>query len=45
MGAPDTYQIPFSYNETYKAMGDAVALPVVRYLSNNLLKSLADAVY
>ena len=45
MGAPDSYQIPFSYNETYKAMGDAVALPVVKHLSEHLLRPLAEIAY
>ena len=41
MGAPDTYVIPGSYNDGYMAMGDAVAVPVVRYLSSHLLAPLA----
>ena len=41
MGAPDTYKIPGSYNDGYMAMGDAVALPVVRFLSESLLAPLA----
>jgi DNA (cytosine-5)-methyltransferase 1 len=41
MGAPDVYEIPGSYNEGYHAMGDAVALPVTQYLTNNLLLPLA----
>jgi DNA (cytosine-5)-methyltransferase 1 len=30
MGAPETFQLPGSYNDGYRAMGDAVALPVTR---------------
>ena len=41
MGAPDSYLIPGSYNDGYMAMGDAVAVPVVQYLSRNLLAPLA----
>jgi len=40
MGAPDSYRIPGSYNDGYKAMGDAVAVPVVRFLSENLLSPI-----
>ena len=40
MGAPDSYKIPGSYNEGYMAMGDAVAVPVVEYLSKQLLAPL-----
>ncbi len=41
MGAPDTYKIPGSYNDGYRAMGDAVAVPVVEWLGKNLLLPLA----
>ena len=40
MGAPDSYQIPGSYNDGYKAMGDAVAVPVVKWLARHLLDPL-----
>ena len=43
MGAPETYSIPGSYNDGYKAMGDAVAVPVVRHLAQKLLQPLARA--
>ncbi|MEB0135709.1 DNA cytosine methyltransferase [Actimicrobium sp. CCC2.4] len=42
MGAPESYQIPGSYNDGYKAMGDAVAVPVASWLARNLLLPLAD---
>ncbi len=43
MGAPETYKIPGSYNDGYKAMGDAVAVPVVRWLAEHLLLPLVKA--
>ena len=43
MGAPDTYEIPGTYYEGYKAMGDAVAVPVAEWLSTKLLSPLARA--
>jgi len=45
MGVPDTYQIPGGYNDGYKAMGDAVAVPAVRALGEHLLKPLAEKLY
>lgn len=41
MGAPDDYKLPGSYNDGYKAMGDAVAVPVARFLAENLLAPIA----
>jgi len=40
MGAPD-YKIPGSYNDGYKAMGDAVVVPVSRFLAHYLLYPIA----
>ncbi len=40
MGAEDHYKLPGSYNDAYYAMGDAVAVPVTRYLAEHLLYSL-----
>lgn len=37
MGASDSYLLPGGYNDGYKAMGDAVAVPVVRHLAKHLL--------
>lgn len=37
MGAPKHYKIPGTYSDGYKAMGDAVAVPVVRHLARHLL--------
>jgi len=42
MGAPKNYKLPGAYNDGYKAMGDAVAVPVSRYLAENLLSPLAE---
>jgi DNA (cytosine-5)-methyltransferase 1 len=42
MGAPDSYRLPTSYNDAYRAMGDAVVVPVVRHLSRHLLRPLAE---
>lgn len=44
MGAPDSYKLPGGYNEGYKAMGDAVAVPTAEYLANHLLSKLAALV-
>lgn len=44
MGAPDSFKLPGTYNDGYKAMGDAVAMPVARYLSEHLLSVLQRAV-
>jgi DNA (cytosine-5)-methyltransferase 1 len=41
MGAPDTYELPGSYNDGYRAMGDAVAVPVTRWITRHLLAPLA----
>ena len=41
MGVPETFEIPGSYNDGYAAMGDAVAVPVVRWLTEHLLAPLA----
>ncbi len=51
MGAPDSYrlpgtndsfQIPGTYHDGYKAMGDAVAVPVARFLAAKLLAPMAE---
>ena len=42
MGAPESYKIPGSYNDGYKAMGDAVAVPVAKWLATKLLLPLAN---
>ena len=40
MGLPDEYKLPKSYNEAYHLIGDGVAVPVVRYLAENLLEPI-----
>ena len=44
MGVPESYRIPGSYNDGYMAMGDAVAVPVVEYLSRQLLAPLSKSI-
>jgi DNA (cytosine-5)-methyltransferase 1 len=41
MGVVDSFQLPGSYNDGYRAMGDAVAVPVTRFLAEHLLHPLA----
>lgn len=41
MGASDSYWLSDVYNDSYTAMGDAVAVPVVEFLAKNLLSVLA----
>lgn len=43
MGAPDSYRFPGSATDGYKATGDAVAVPVARFLAETLLAPLALA--
>ncbi len=40
MGLPDSYVLPANYNEAYHLAGDGVAVPVVRFLAENLLEPL-----
>ena len=40
MGLSDEYKLPKTYNEAYHLMGDGVAVPVVRYLAENLLEPI-----
>jgi len=40
MGLPETYVLPDKYNEAYHLAGDGVVVPVVRFLSVNLLAPL-----
>ena len=37
MGAPEDFRLPESYNDAYRAMGDGVAVPVIRWMSLKLL--------
>ena len=45
MGAPDTWKLPGTYNDGYFAMGDAVAVPVAKWLSETFLYPLVEAAY
>ena len=45
MGAPDSYVLPDTYNDGYKAMGDAVALPVATFVGEAFLSKLAEVIY
>lgn len=40
MGLPDSYILPENYNEGYHLVGDGVVVPVVRFLSEQLLEPL-----
>lgn len=44
MGVPDSFVIP-NNNDGYKAMGDAVVLPVVTFIGETFLTKLAEAIY
>ena len=41
MGVPDSYPLPAKYNDAYHLFGDGLAVPVVRWLSHNLLAQIA----
>jgi DNA (cytosine-5)-methyltransferase 1 len=45
MGAPDSFVLPDTYNDGYKAMGDAVVLPVATFIGETFLTKLAEAAY
>ncbi|MDR1246482.1 MAG: DNA cytosine methyltransferase [Clostridiales Family XIII bacterium] len=45
MGAPDSFVLPDIYNDGYKAMGDAVAMPVATFIGNAFLMKLAEVAY
>jgi len=42
MGVRDSFKIPGTYNDGYRAMGDAVAVPVTAWIARRLLKPLAQ---
>jgi DNA (cytosine-5)-methyltransferase 1 len=42
MGLPESYVLPVRYNDAYHLAGDGLAVPVVRFLAENLLTSLLD---
>lgn len=45
MGAPDSFLLPGSHNDGYKAMGDAVAAPVAKFIGERFLTEIAKAAY
>lgn len=45
MGVPDSFHLPSSFNDGYRAMGDAVALPVAAFIGRSFLTDLAEVVY
>ena len=44
MGLNSNYVLPESYNDAYHLLGDAVVVPVVSFISKNLLLPLGKAV-
>lgn len=45
MGVPDSFRLPGSSNNGYKAMGDAVVMPVAQFIGKRFLTKIAEAVY
>ena len=45
MGVPESYVLPRSYNIGYRAMGDAVAMPVATFIGKSFLIKLAEVAY
>ena len=45
MGAPDSFALPGSNNDGYKAMGDAVVAPVAQFIGERFLTKIAEAAY
>jgi DNA (cytosine-5)-methyltransferase 1 len=43
MGLPESYRLPARRNDAYRLVGDGVAAPVVRFLSDHLLQPLLAA--
>lgn len=40
MGLPETYKLPKNYNEAYYLAGDGLAIPVVRFLAQQVLEPI-----
>lgn len=40
MGLPDEYALPVNYNEAYHLTGDGVAVPVVRFVADQVLEPI-----
>ncbi|MDR1062128.1 MAG: DNA cytosine methyltransferase [Clostridiales bacterium] len=45
MGAPDSFALPDACNDGYKAMGDAVVLPVATFIGKSFLMKLTEIAY
>ena len=45
MGVPDSFVLPDKYNDGYRAMGDAVAMPVAAFIGEAFLTKLSEAIY
>ena len=45
MGAPDSFVLPDAYNDGYKAMGDAVVIPVAAFIGASFLTKLTEVAY
>ena len=45
MGAPDSFVLPAAYNDGYKAMGDAVVIPVAAFIGASFLEKLTEVAY
>lgn len=43
MGLPEHYKLPRRYNDAYHLTGDGVAVPVVRFLAENLLAPVLNS--
>lgn len=44
MGLPDSYKLPKNYNEAYYLAGDGLAVPVVRFLVQQVLEPILKTV-
>ncbi len=42
MGLPENYELPTNYNAAYHLAGDGVVVPVVKYLTTQLLEPILD---
>jgi len=42
MGLPSDYILPSNYTDSYKLLGDGVAVPVVEFLTKNILAPLLE---
>lgn len=43
MGLPDEYELPSRYNDAYHLLGDGLAVPVVRFIAEELIEPLLNA--